>query len=179
MGRLVTRMGLGLLKGAVVAFLAWGVGLALFAAALPTRILDNQTVTDAIVVLTGGSGRVPAGLDLLSAGMGRTLFLSGVGADVTLNDLDATSAITVPGPLRERVVLGHAAVDTIGNAHETARWMAACGYRSLRLVTAAYHMPRSLVEFRAVMPEVLVIPNPVFPGRSSNGSGGSGVGRRC
>ncbi len=33
----------------------------------------------------------------------------------------------------------------------------------MRLVTAAYHMPRSLLEFRYAMPNVLIIPHPVFP----------------
>ena len=35
--------------------------------------------------------------------------------------------------------------------------------RSLRLVTAAYHMPRSLLEFRHAMPEIEIVPHPVFP----------------
>ena len=39
------------------------------------------------------------------------------------------------------------------------------GFNSLRLVTASYHMPRSLLEFSRVMPEVRIIPHPVFPER--------------
>ncbi|GEO81988.1 YdcF family protein [Pararhodospirillum oryzae] len=163
MGTVLVRWGRVALKGVLAAFALWLAGLALFAAALPSSITDPRTTTDAIVVLTGGSGRVPAGIDLLAAGMARTLFLSGVGPDVTLDDLHATIA-TVPSRLRPRVILGHAATDTIGNARETAQWMAACGYHSLRLVTAAYHMPRSLVEFRAAMPDVVIVPHPVFPG---------------
>jgi uncharacterized SAM-binding protein YcdF (DUF218 family) len=38
--------------------------------------------------------------------------------------------------------------------------------RSLRLVTANYHMPRSLLEFGRAMPDVAIVPNPVFPGIS-------------
>jgi uncharacterized SAM-binding protein YcdF (DUF218 family) len=37
------------------------------------------------------------------------------------------------------------------------------GLRSLRLVTAAYHMPRSLLEFRRVLPNAEIVPHPVFP----------------
>ncbi|MDP6952784.1 MAG: YdcF family protein, partial [Alphaproteobacteria bacterium] len=44
-----------------------------------------------------------------------------------------------------------------------AAWMAKEGYRSLRLVTAAYHMPRSLLEFHRAMPDLRLIPHPVFP----------------
>ena len=61
------------------------------------------------------------------------------------------------------VVLGHEADDTQGNALETAAWMDESGYRSLRLVTATYHMPRSLLEFRQVLPDAEIIPHPVFP----------------
>ena len=38
------------------------------------------------------------------------------------------------------------------------------GFRSLRLVTASYHMPRSVAEFRAASPELVIIDHPVFPG---------------
>jgi uncharacterized SAM-binding protein YcdF (DUF218 family) len=37
------------------------------------------------------------------------------------------------------------------------------GLRSLRLVTAAYHMPRSLLEFHRVLPGTEIVPHPVFP----------------
>ena len=46
---------------------------------------------------------------------------------------------------------------------ETARWIAKQGFRSLRLVTANYHMRRSLLEFNRLMPEIKIIPHPVFP----------------
>jgi uncharacterized SAM-binding protein YcdF (DUF218 family) len=36
------------------------------------------------------------------------------------------------------------------------------GYRSLRLVTGWYHMRRSLLEFERAMPQVKIIPHPVF-----------------
>ncbi len=39
------------------------------------------------------------------------------------------------------------------------------GYHSLRLVTASYHMPRSLLEFRRAMPDIEILPYPVFPVR--------------
>ena len=50
-----------------------------------------------------------------------------------------------------------------GNAVETAAWMKEQGFRSLRLVTASYHMPRSLLEFNHAMPELEIVPHPVFP----------------
>ena len=37
------------------------------------------------------------------------------------------------------------------------------GFRSLRLVTAWYHMPRSLLEFGRAMPDIEIVAHPVFP----------------
>jgi len=62
-------------------------------------------------------------------------------------------------------VLGYEAMDTAGNARETAAWVSAEGYTSLRVVTAAYHMPRSLVELASAMPGVTLVAHPVFPER--------------
>ncbi len=120
--------------------------------------------TDAVVVLTGGAGRLDAGLELLSAGRAAKLFVSGVyhGVDVTaLLKLSRTA----PENIECCVVLGYAADSTIGNARETAAWMAKEKYHSLRLVTASYHMPRSLLEFHRAMPGIEIVPYPVFPER--------------
>lgn len=148
----------------VVALLAvaWTVGLLWFAAALPSAVADPTRRTDAIVVLTGGSDRLGVALDLLSAEKGQKLFVSGVyrGVDVRqLLDLSQHS----PEDLSCCVVLGYEADNTRGNAIETAAWMKEQGYSSLRLVTATYHMPRSLLEFRRLMPEIEIVPHPVFP----------------
>ena len=126
---------------------------------------DRAPPTDAIVVLTGGRQRLEQGLDLFEAGKGRKLFISGVNQLV-----DRDVIVRRFGPLPDRVlcciVLGHAADNTFGNARETALWMRQEGYRSLRLVTSWYHMPRSLLEFERAMPEITIIAHPVFAGRA-------------
>src|SRR3546814_14678895 len=58
--------------------------------------------------------------------------------------------------------LGYEADNTRGNAVETAAWMKDQDFTSLRLVTATYHMPRSLLEFRRPMPDIEIVPHPVF-----------------
>ena len=45
---------------------------------------------------------------------------------------------------------------------ETAAWMRSEGYRSLRLVTAGYHMRRSLFEFARAMPEMRIIDQEIW-----------------
>jgi len=146
------------------ALLAWGGGLAWFASRIPGKVADPDTVTDAIVVLTGGSERLDEGLRLLAAQKARKLFVSGVYRGVEVATL-LRVARGAPANLECCIVIGHAADSTYGNALETAEWMAAEKYHSLRLVTAAYHMPRSLFEFRHAMPGIAIVPNPVFPTR--------------
>ncbi|TWB41660.1 YdcF family protein [Nitrospirillum pindoramense] len=140
----------------------WVGGLLTFAANIPRAPEDATAATDAIVVLTGGSERLETGFDLLAAGRGRKLFISGVYRGVDVRALLRMSQAT-PAALECCVVLGYSADDTVGNAAETARWMQAEGYHSLRLVTANYHMPRSLVEFRHALPDVRIVPHAVQP----------------
>ena len=117
---------------------------------------------DAIVVLTGGSERVATGVELLKSGQGKKLFISGVHKNLTLEGL--FRPLSIPQELRACcVVLGHLAGSTSGNAEETRAWLKSENYASMRLVTANYHMPRSLLLFRAAMPDVKIVPYPVTP----------------
>jgi uncharacterized SAM-binding protein YcdF (DUF218 family) len=147
---------------AVVAILAWTGGLIWFAESLPRRPAPPGGPTDAVVVLTGGADRLSTGVRLLAMGQARKLFVSGVyhGVDV------ARLLRLVRQQGRELeccMVLGHAADNTRGNAEETAAWIRKEGFTSLLLVTANYHMPRSLLEFRRLMPGVKIVPYPAFP----------------
>lgn len=141
----------------------WLAGLIWFAHHIPSP--DEAvppTATDAVVVLTGGPLRLKAGLELLEAGKAKKLFVSGVSRRVDLAELLRT-AQTRPEAVACCIVLGHDAEDTTGNAAETRLWMEHEGFHSLRLVTANYHMQRSLLEFRYAMPGITIVPNPVFP----------------
>ena len=148
--------------GIAIAFIvAWGYGLIAFADSIPKYVENPDRQTDVIVVLTGGSGRLEAGLDLLKSDMAGMLFVSGVYQGIDVNYL-LTLFREDPDQLTTRVEIGNA-VDTHGNATETAAWAAQHNTQSIRLVTAAYHMPRSMLELRHAMPEVRLIANPVFP----------------
>ncbi len=142
----------------------WAAGLAWFALNVPDKVDDATTPTDAIVVLTGGSRRLGVGLTLLMQGRAKKLFVSGVHRGVDVSEL-LRVARQSPAEVECCIALGYAADNTIGNAAETQRWMAEQGFRSLRLVTASYHMRRSLMEFRHAMPGVAIVPHPVFPDR--------------
>lgn len=140
----------------------WAGGLVWFAT--PSAVENRAAPTDAIVVLTGGSLRLQSGIDLLREGKGRELFVSGVNHRVDLDELLRVSG-NAPDWASCCVVLGHEADNTFGNARETAQWMRQQGYRSVRLVTAWYHMPRSRLEFERAMPEIEIVAHPVFPDR--------------
>ena len=147
---------------AVLALL-WGAGLVWFVSDLDQPSPDPNTPVDAIVVLTGGSLRIDAGMQLLVSHRGQRLFVSGVHPGIDIADLLRQGGGT-PAWVRCCIVLGHASSNTIGNAVETAAWLQSQGYHSIRLVTANYHMKRSLLEFRRVLPgDIRIIPNPVFP----------------
>ena len=150
---------LGLAAGFVV--IPWIIGLFRFADAVPAGVVDATTRTDAIVVLTGGSRRLGEGLELLSRGLAEKLFVSGVYQGVEVRELLKVMKRS-PGGLESLIGIGNA-TNTTGNATETTVWMKKNEYLSLRLVTAAYHMPRSLLEFGHAMPGVTLIPHPVFP----------------
>jgi uncharacterized SAM-binding protein YcdF (DUF218 family) len=67
-----------------------------------------------------------------------------------------------PAAMAGRLAIGHAAATTAGNAAETAAWVAAEAasgrpVRTLRVVTAAYHMPRARAELEARLPEEVMI----------------------
>jgi uncharacterized SAM-binding protein YcdF (DUF218 family) len=156
------RIALAATFGAGFLALGWGAGLMRFAAAIPDTVVDATTPTDAIVVLTGGSERLTTGLSLLDQGLARQVFVSGVHPDVDTSAMLGAAGEVHP-ELIARIEVGHGARNTAGNARETAAWLRRHGYRSLRLVTASYHMPRSLFEFEQVLPEVTIIPHPVFP----------------
>jgi len=146
--------------------LAWAAGLVWFVAGIPREeppATGTSVVhTDAAVVLTGGSRRLATGLVLLASGLTDRLFVSGVYDGVEVREL-LSAWTSAPDDLAKRVELGYAADSTIGNAEETASWARERGVRSIRLVTANYHMRRALVEFRAVMPGMEIIPHPVLP----------------
>jgi uncharacterized SAM-binding protein YcdF (DUF218 family) len=151
------------LVGIVAAAALWLGGLVWYANDIPRAVEDPSTMTDAVVVLTGGSGRVDVGLALIAERRAQKLFVSGVARNVDLDQLLNVSMRQDARFMRDRIALGHEAGGTSGNARETASWMAREGFASLRLVTASYHMRRSLLEFRRALPDARIVPHPVFP----------------
>ena len=134
--------------------LVYVLGYALFVVMLP-RPADVQR-TDAIVVLTGGAKRIERGLDLLQRDRAERMLISGVDRTVRPAEL----AIQYPGSGKWFgccVDLGRESVDTRSNAEETARWLKRHKFRSVRLVTTDWHMPRARFELAMQLDENVVV----------------------
>jgi len=144
---------------AAAAVIAWGLGFALFLMSLGGPLEPQRT--DAIVVLTGGPGRIDRGLALMHQRGAERMLVSGVAPEVRPRELAAE--YQVDDSLFECCIdLGHQAVDTRSNAEETAEWVHAHGYRTVRLVTSDWHMPRARLELRhALNEEVELMGDPV------------------
>ena len=107
--------------------------------------LEDGVKTDAIVVLTGGKGRIDRGIALIRANAAKRMLISGT--DPTVRPIElAVQYKTPPRLFRCCIDLGHEAVDTRSNAEETAAWVRRRRYKSVRLVTADWHMARARLE---------------------------------
>lgn len=139
-----------------------GFGFVLFANAVMREPETHDVRADGIVVLTGGQTRISEAARLLKDGRGERLLISGVNTKIGRPSLIKISGIDEK-TFNCCVDLGYGALNTVGNAEETRRWAEAFGYDRLIVVTASYHMPRSLAELARAMPEIELLPHPVSP----------------
>lgn len=134
--------------------LLWVLGFLWFAIALPRPAGDERT--DAVVSLTGGSGRIERGVAVLQRHLAERMLVSGVDRDVGPAVFAAHYAIK-PELLACCITLGYESVDTRSNAREAARWIARNKVRSVRLVTSDWHMRRAALDLAQVAPPGLVV----------------------
>lgn len=140
--------------------LAYALGFALFLLGLG-HPLEGRT-TDAIVVPTGGAGRIDRGLALLEARQARRMLVTGVDPSVRPQELAAVYKSTPRRLFDCCVDLGQEAIDTRSNADETAAWVRDHRFRTVRLVTSDWHMARARLELQnALGREVEIVGDPV------------------
>jgi uncharacterized SAM-binding protein YcdF (DUF218 family) len=140
------------------------VGFVIFVWHLPSRQIVLDRDADGIVVLTGGTSRVNDALELLAAHRGKRLLITGVNPGTTTADI-AREIPNYKDLLARSVDLDYAALNTVGNATQARLWANEHGFRSLIVVTSAYHMPRALAELKHQLPHAALIPYPVLSDR--------------
>lgn len=155
--RLVRR----LWQATLLTLAIWVTGLAVFAFTLPAaRSINDLPTADGIVVLTGGGGRLNTGLDLLVQKKGSRLLVSGVHHSVPKKDL--RNLTNAPDHLFQCCVdLDRASANTADNARKSAEWARDNAFKSLYLVTADYHMRRSVLLLEEALPDCEILPHPV------------------
>ena len=148
-----------LMRAVCALFSLWVLGFVYFLGSIPRTPDPGNIKTDAIVVLTGGEKRVEEGMDLLRKQKAQRLFISGVNPKVH-EITEITHGMSVDS---SKIELGKSAETTADNALESKAWVQKNHIKSIRLVTANYHMVRSMLEFKHTLPYTMIIPNPVFP----------------
>lgn len=146
----------------LLVLLLWCVGLAAFGDRVAKSTpAPEPPMSDGIVALTGASSlRIEAATRLLELGKGERLLISGVNREVRPRELREVTR-SAGRAFDCCVDMGFYALNTQGNARETAAWARKHRFKSLIVVTADYHIPRSVLELQAAMPEATLHPYPV------------------
>jgi uncharacterized SAM-binding protein YcdF (DUF218 family) len=140
---------LKILKIVALVPMLWLMGFIWFGVSLPRPIV--MTKVDAVVVPTGGGGRIARGLDMMDKGLAPQMLVTGVDPEVRPSEFAAEYNVS-QRMLNCCVTLGFEAEDTRGNAAETAKWLEEREVTSLRLVTTDWHMRRAALELGRTIP---------------------------
>jgi uncharacterized SAM-binding protein YcdF (DUF218 family) len=142
--------------------LVLALGFGWFLWRLPVEEVPLARSADGIVVLTGGASRLSDAIELLAAGRGQRLLISGAYRATNQSEIIRLN------PEFARVVccvdFDHSR-NTLGNAIETRRWAQMRGFRSLIVVTSSYHMPRAMAEIAHQLPDATLVAFPVVSDR--------------
>jgi uncharacterized SAM-binding protein YcdF (DUF218 family) len=115
---------------------------------------------DAIVVLTGGSGRIEEAMQLLQHIEAKHLFISGVSESFTFKDLAERADFAIY--FQQKINLGRNGLTTYLNAIETRDFVTEHHLKSIILVTSNYHIPRTKLIFSAILPNIEIIYYPAI-----------------
>ena len=154
-------------------FLFWSaanivVGLIAFIVLVKSNFSQEKILfqdTKSVVVATGGSNRILKGINLIEDNIERKMLITGVGKGIS--KIDIAKAINAnqkqSNILNCCVDLDLTAINTQGNAMEASEWLKKNDSKNSFLVTANYHMPRLMLEFKRVNPNINLNIIPVKP----------------
>ena len=126
---------------------------------VPWPASDNEM----IIVLTGDRWRIPRAVELLRRRESPKLLVSGAGEGISKKELvnQQGNAAKHIHETWERILVESRSKTTIENAKESGKVLKARGAKHAILVTSDYHMPRSLLVFKQLYPDVQYWPYPV------------------
>jgi uncharacterized SAM-binding protein YcdF (DUF218 family) len=123
----------------------------IFVRDIRTYTFDKEKV-DAVIVLSGGLGRVEEGLKLHLAEKGEYLIISGVDK---ASDMNSIFFLHNPTDFAnsEKIILEKSSVSTFENARNVKKIIELHGIKSIVLITSSYHMKRAGFIFSRVFPD--------------------------
>ena len=146
-------------RAASLVLIVWALGFAWFALILPQPLGPGKN--DAVIVLTGGEGRIDRALEGLERGWASRMLVAGVDPEVRRREFAAEYDVSA-ARMECCITLERKSVDTRSNASEAARWISAQKVKTARLVTSDWHMRRAVWEIeQAVPPATLIVQDAV------------------
>ncbi|MBL42703.1 MAG: hypothetical protein CMM49_08610 [Rhodospirillaceae bacterium] len=140
----------------LLSFLAiWSGGLLYFIFNYNQEETPTDIRVDGIVVFTGSSGRINEGINLLEKDKSKFMLVTGVNESSLINTENWIKSKT--SMYSCCIELETKAINTVGNAKETIKWVNKYNLKSIRLVTSSYHILRSEIELKKIAPESLII----------------------
>ncbi|MEQ9662772.1 MAG: YdcF family protein [Parasphingopyxis sp.] len=140
--------------------LAWVFGFAAFVLWLP-GVGDDERETDAIIVLTGGKDRIERGIELMEKSRAERMLVSGVNRTVRPVELAEENGADVA--LFDCCIdLDQDSVDTRSNGEQAGEWLRRNDFKTVRLITTDWHMPRARFELsREIDEDVSIYPDAI------------------
>ncbi len=129
----------------------------------------NNTKSPNIVILTGGANRIKDGLKIIedfkiSKNINYKILVSGTGMGFTKSSLKKKLGPNFNSQLIQCCIdLDGVSKNTLTNASETFKWTSKNGIKEFILITSNYHMPRAILEFKNVMPNLKIYTYAITP----------------
>ena len=122
-----------------------------------------------IVILTGGTNRIKDGLKIIKdfnnpKKLNYKILVSGTGNGFTKSSLKKKLGPNFNAELIKCCIdLDSVSKNTLTNAIETLKWASKNDIKEFILITSNYHMPRAILEFKNVMPNLKIYTYAITP----------------
>ena len=129
----------------------------------------NNIESPNIVILTGGANRIKDGLKIIedfknSKNINYKILVSGTGIGFTKSSLKKKLGPNFNSQLIQCCIdLDGVSKNTLTNASETFKWTSKNDIKEFILITSNYHMPRAILEFKNVMPNLKIYTYAITP----------------